>query len=76
MTLANMQRGQRYFIHQINCEDQALVSKILALGMIPGETIELLHHAPLGDPMQIKAGATYISIRKKDGCFVEVEPLQ
>ena len=76
MTLTNMQRGKRYLIRHINSEDQALISKILALGMVPGETIELLHHAPLGDPMQIKAGATYISIRKKDGLFVEVDTVQ
>lgn len=75
MTLENIKRGQRYLIHSISTLDQALASKILALGMIPGECIELMHNAPLGDPMQIKAGSTYISIRKKDGQFIEVEAI-
>lgn len=72
MTLNHMQRGQRYLISQLSCRDQSLTSKLLALGVIPGESVELLHYAPLGDPMQIKAGETYISIRKNDGQFVEV----
>tara|TARA_R110001592_G_scaffold61017_2_gene185832 strand:+ start:4522 stop:4749 length:228 start_codon:yes stop_codon:yes gene_type:complete len=75
MNLQNIQHGKQYIIREIACLDKALTSKILALGMIPGEFIELMHKAPLGDPMQIKAGSTYISIRRKDGLFVEVDVL-
>lgn len=76
MTLINMQRGKQYIIRQIASLDQALTSKLLALGIIPGECVELLHLAPLGDPMQIKAGSTYISIRKHDGQFIEIDSVQ
>ena len=75
MTLQDIVKGKQYIIRSIATLDQALTSKILALGMIPGESIELMHKAPMGDPMQIKAGSTYISIRRKDGQFVEVEAL-
>lgn len=75
MTLQDIKRGQRYLIQSIATLDQALASKILALGMIPGESIELMHNAPLGDPMQIKAGSTYISIRRKDGQYIEVNAI-
>lgn len=75
MTLQDIIRGKQYIIQSIATLDQALTSKILALGIIPGECIELMHKAPLGDPMQIKVGATYISIRRKDGQFVEVEAI-
>ena len=75
MNLQNIQQGKQYIIREIASLDKALTSKILALGMIPGECIELMHKAPLGDPMQIKAGSTYISIRRKDGQFVEVESI-
>ena len=70
-----MIRNKQYVIRNIASVDQALVSKILALGMIPGEQVQLLHNAPLGDPMQIKAGSTYISIRRKDSQFIEIESL-
>lgn len=73
MNLQQIQQGKQYIIRSIASLDQALTSKILALGMIPGECIELMHKAPLGDPMQIKAGSTYISIRRKDGQFIEVD---
>lgn len=75
MTLQSIVQGKQYIIRNIASLDQALVSKILALGMIPGEQVELMHNAPLGDPMQIKAGSTYISIRRKDGQFIEVDAL-
>ena len=70
-----MIRNKQYVIRNIASVDQALVSKILALGMIPGEQVQLLHNAPLGDPMQIRAGSTYISIRRKDSQFIEIESL-
>lgn len=75
MTLQHMIQNKQYVIRNIASVDQALVSKILALGMIPGEQVQLLHNAPLGDPMQIKAGSTYISIRRKDSQFIEIESL-
>lgn len=75
MTLQHMIQNKQYVIRNIASVDQALVSKILALGMIPGEQVELLHNAPLGDPMQIRAGSTYISIRRKDSQFIEIESL-
>ena len=70
-----MIQNKQYVIRNIASVDQALVSKILALGMIPGEQVQLLHNAPLGDPMQIRAGSTYISIRRKDSQFIEIESL-
>ena len=75
MNLQDIQRGKQYIIREIASLDKALTSKILALGIIPGECIELMHKAPLGDPMQIKTGSTYISIRRKDGQYVEVEAI-
>jgi len=75
MTLQHMIQNKQYVIRNIASVDQALVSKILALGMIPGEQVQLLHNAPLGDPMQIRAGSTYISIRRKDSQFIEIESL-
>lgn len=75
MTLQDIRKGKHYIIKSISTIDQSLTSKILALGIIPGECIELMHKAPLGDPMQIKAGSSYISIRRKDGLFVDIEAI-
>ena len=75
MTLQDIIKGKQYTIRNIATLDQALLSKVLALGIVPGEQIELMHKAPLGDPMQLKVGSTYISIRRKDGQFVEVESI-
>lgn len=73
MTLQDIQSGNSYVVKGISTLDQSLISKILALGIVPGEKVELMHRAPLGDPMQVRAGSTYISIRRADGRFVEIE---
>ncbi|MCP5209404.1 MAG: ferrous iron transport protein A [Hahellaceae bacterium] len=73
MTLQDIKAGHSYVVKTIASADEALVSKILALGIVPGEKVELMHKAPLGDPMQVKAGSTYVSIRRADGIYVEVD---
>jgi ferrous iron transport protein A len=73
MTLQDIRAGRCYVVKAIASKNEALVSKILSLGIVPGENIELMHKAPLGDPMQFKAGSTYVSIRRADSIYVEVE---
>lgn len=73
MTLNDLKPGQKGLITDVTSTNAALISRVMALGIVPGEAIELLRHAPLGDPLQIKAGATYISVRKADSEFIKVQ---
>lgn len=72
MTLNDLKPGQKGLITDVTSTNTALISRVMALGIVPGEAIELLRRAPLGDPLQIKAGATYISVRKADSEFIKV----
>jgi ferrous iron transport protein A len=72
MTLSELQYGQRATVASVDHSCPSLVSRIMALGLVPGEQVEVLHRAPLGDPMQIKAGSTYISVRRVDSAFISV----
>ncbi len=50
-----------------------LRSRLFALGVIPGAIVEVLRIAPLGDPMQLKVGGSFISIRKSEAAIITVE---
>lgn len=40
--------------------------KLLALGMLPGSSFQVIRVAPLGDPIQIEIRRMQLALRKKD----------
>ena len=58
--------GDRCVVLEIAANQLELKSRLYALGIIPGIALEILRFAPLGDPMQVKAGSSFISIRKQE----------
>jgi len=72
MTLRELKPGQTATVEGLKDAHPSLISRIIALGIVPGERIEMLRHAPLGDPMQIKAGSTTISVRKADSDLITI----
>jgi ferrous iron transport protein A len=58
---------------EIASEPADLKSRLYALGVIPGSTLDILRFAPLGDPIQIKVRGTFISIRKSDAEVIKVK---
>lgn len=75
MTLDKLSKNSAATIISLTHPDTALLSRIMALGIIPGEQIEVINVAPLGCPMQVKIGDTFVSVRKADAQFVEIEVL-
>ncbi|CCQ10087.1 hypothetical protein PALB_9520 [Pseudoalteromonas luteoviolacea B = ATCC 29581] len=72
MTLNELKANDVAYIKQILHPDLALVSRILALGLIPGELIQVLNVAPMGCPLQVKVGGTFVSVRRSDATFIEL----
>jgi ferrous iron transport protein A len=50
----------------------ALIQRLLELGLMEGEEIQVLTRAPLGDPIEIESGMTRLSIRKAEAVHVIV----
>ncbi|MCA9056148.1 MAG: FeoA domain-containing protein [Planctomycetaceae bacterium] len=46
--------------------DDAVAIRLLELGLLPGEEIEVLGYAPLGDPIAIQVRGTRLALRRKD----------
>ena len=50
--------------------------RLMDMGLLPGELIEVQKVAPLGDPMEVSVKSYSLSLRKKEaeGIAVEVLP--
>ncbi|MDG2249891.1 MAG: FeoA family protein [Gammaproteobacteria bacterium] len=71
--LSDTVSGDRCIVLEIASEPPELRSRLYSLGVIPGATLEILRFAPLGDPMQVKVGGSFISIRKAEAKIIQVE---
>lgn len=72
MTLNQIVKGQIARITQINGED-AISIRLMEMGLIDGEQIQLLGKAPLGDPLEYAIRGYRLSLRLNEARCVEVE---
>ncbi|HMQ34179.1 MAG TPA: FeoA family protein [Chloroflexaceae bacterium] len=72
-TLDRLARGQSALIVQIGGE-RDLRRRLLAMGLVPGETVTLTAIAPLGDPLELMIKGYRLSLRKDEARLVAVEP--
>jgi ferrous iron transport protein A len=50
----------------------ALVQRLLELGLLEGEELSVITRAPLGDPIEVEATLTRLSLRKSEAAYVHV----
>jgi ferrous iron transport protein A len=55
--------------------DPAVVGRLMEMGMLEGDEVELLGVAPLGDPIEVRLGDYRLSLRRREAALVEVQPL-
>jgi ferrous iron transport protein A len=71
--LSQASTGDACLVLSIMPEPAELRSRLYTLGIIPGSLITVLRFAPLGDPMQLRVGGSFISIRKAEADVIAVE---
>ncbi len=71
--LSELNVGDKATIVAINLEEIPL--KLIEMGCLPGNTVELLQIAPLGDPYYFNINDSHVAIRKEtaDEVVVEIE---
>ena len=47
--------------------------RIMDMGLLPGESLEMVSRAPLGDPLEVVVKGYHLSLRKSEARFIEVE---
>ena len=70
-TVAHLKRGQRGIIKEFT--ENALPIKLLELGCLPGNTVELVQIAPFKDPIYINVNGSHIAIRKDMAILIALE---
>ncbi len=70
-TLAALKKGQKAIITGFNID--AIPLKLLEMGCLPGNVVELLQVAPLGDPIYINVNDSHVAIRKETAVEIDVE---
>ena len=50
----------------------AVRQRLLDMGLIPDAVVEVLRVATLGDPMEIKVGDSYVTLRRREADQIEI----
>ena len=73
MTLADLPVGQSATILAVEA-DPELLQRLYEWGLLEGEIVRMVGHAPMGDPLEIALGHTRLSLRKADAASITVSP--
>ena len=71
-SLDQLRPGQRGRVVALAGGD-ALVQRLLEMGLFEGEEVEVIGFAPLGDPMEVRLGDYRLSLRRSEAARVQVE---
>ena len=72
--LAALRAGERGTVQPAS-DDHPAAARLLAMGLLPGMTVEVRQVAPLGDPIEIEFRGMRLSLRKSDASSVMVARL-
>lgn len=71
MTLAELKRGQNAIITDVSSKKIPL--KLLEMGCLPGNSVELVQVAPFSDPIYLNINGTHLAIRKETAIHILIE---
>jgi ferrous iron transport protein A len=71
LTVAHLLRGQRGIIKDFSVDEIPL--KLLEMGCLPGNLVELVQTAPFRDPMYLNINGSHLAIRKDTALLIEIE---
>jgi ferrous iron transport protein A len=74
VTLDQLHLGQRGTIKAVEGDD-SLVQRLLEMGLLEGEEVEVIGFAPLGDPLEVRLRDYRLSLRRREAARVLVTPL-
>jgi ferrous iron transport protein A len=74
MNLAMLKRGEKGRISAIGAIGP-LKRRLMDMGVLVGEEVQVMKVAPLGDPLEVKVKGYSLSLRKKEAQGIAVEVL-
>lgn len=73
-TIASLKKGEKAIIREFDVE--AIPLKLLEMGCLPGNMVELLQIAPFGDPLYLNVNGAHVAIRLETAREIEVDLLK
>lgn len=70
-TLAHLKRGEKAIITDVSSVNIPL--KLLEMGCLPGNSVELVQMAPFQDPMYLNINGSHLAIRKETASLILIE---
>ncbi|MFV5694099.1 FeoA family protein [Flavobacterium sp. LB3P122] len=70
-TIQSLKKGEKAIIKDFDIDIVPL--KLLEMGCLPGNMVELLQVAPFGDPLYININGSHVAIRIETAREIEVE---
>ena len=71
MTLTQLNKGEKGVIEDLNTDMVPL--KLIEMGCLPGNQIELLQLAPFKDPLFLNVNGAQVAIRKETAEHIQVK---
>jgi ferrous iron transport protein A len=72
-TIHSLKKGQRAIIRDFDIDIVPL--KLLEMGCLPGNEVQLLQVAPFGDPLYLEINGSHLAIRIETAREIEVDLL-
>lgn len=73
-TVAHLKLGEKGIIKEF--AQDILPIKLLELGCLPGNVIEMIQIAPLKDPVYINVNGSHIAIRRSVAALIELDLIE
>ena len=73
-TINSLKKGETAIIKEFDIDSIPL--KLLEMGCLPGNTVQLLQIAPFGDPLYLNINGSHLAIRTETANEIEIEILK
>lgn len=70
-SIVQLKIGQKAIIKDFDIDDVPL--KLIEMGCLPGNFVEILQIAPFGDPLFLNVNDSFLAIRLETACKIQVE---
>jgi ferrous iron transport protein A len=71
MKLSQLNPGQKGII--VSFTDVEMSVKLMEMGCLPGEVVEVERYAPLGDPIAIRVAGYQLCLRKSEAAVIIIQ---
>jgi len=72
-TIAHLKRGEKGIITDVS--SKLIPLKLLEMGCLPGNYVELVQVAPFSDPMYLNINGSHLAIRKETAIHILIDKI-